>query len=202
MWRSSVRLYWYDAIRMVFQCLWSDFCLTFTTGTPHRADIKSNKFSFFFRTLFVTLMANLLPRFWCVLFIAFQLLRFYWNDLLDWGFILVFFCTCCCKNFSCYQYILSTGKIYWLKEKRMSVSLILFFYTRFKMNKNVCKLFHCLSLLGRVVLFVLSLPQWYWGSNVSHLKIAALSFLLYMCLVVSLIKQLKQIYNKKDNAYT
>lgn len=41
--------------------------------------------------------------------------------------------------------------MYWLKEKRMSVSLILFFYTRFKMNKNVCKLFlHCSSLLGRV----------------------------------------------------
>lgn len=29
-----------------FWCLWSEFCLTFTTGTPHRANIKSN-FNFF-----------------------------------------------------------------------------------------------------------------------------------------------------------
>lgn len=47
----------------VFGCLWSDFCLTFTTGTPHRADIKSNKFLFFLFFLFVTLTVNLLPIF-------------------------------------------------------------------------------------------------------------------------------------------
>lgn len=86
MWRSSVSLYWHDEIRMVFQCLWSDFCLTFTTGTPHRADTKSNKF---------LPHPPFLEHWWpicyhyfdvCKLFIAFQLLRFYWNDLLDWGF--------------------------------------------------------------------------------------------------------------------
>lgn len=125
---------------MVFQCLWSVFCLTFTTGTPHRVDIKSNTFFFL-----------LLSHWWqicyqdfdvCKLFIAFQHLCFCWNDMLDWGFILVFFCTCCCKNFSCYLYILSTGKNYWLKEKRMSVSLILFFSTQdLRWIKMYAKLF-------------------------------------------------------------
>lgn len=37
------------------------FASFFTTVTPHKADIKSN----FFVSFFVTLMANLLPGFWC-----------------------------------------------------------------------------------------------------------------------------------------
>lgn len=58
-WTHMMRSGW------VFQCLWSDFCLTFTTETPQRAEIKSNKF-LIYPPLFVTLIADLLPRFWCV----------------------------------------------------------------------------------------------------------------------------------------
>lgn len=60
--RCQFVLMW-DQDGYLFQCLWSDFCLTFTTGAPQSGhEIKHICFPLYF----VTLMANLLPRFWCV----------------------------------------------------------------------------------------------------------------------------------------
>lgn len=83
---------------------------------------------------------------------------------------MIFFCTCCCKNFSCDLYILSTGKNYWLKEKRMSVSPF-FFYAKFMMNKK------CMQTVSLLVFFdgggVLL-----WG-QVSTRKISYISDLMF-----------------------
>lgn len=65
--------YWYDEIRMVFQCLWSDFCLilplehlTERTWNRTRFFLVLGFFVLFCFFSFFTLMANLLSRFWCV----------------------------------------------------------------------------------------------------------------------------------------